>query len=123
GWVRGAFGGGVRPARDLTRRLSSLRFVAPDERCTLVLHWRLVPWLAGAPGDPQLWDAARPCPIEGRGALAASPDDLLLHVVTRAYRLGWATEPRWVADVAMVVRGGVGSGDDFDWDRLLARVQ
>jgi hypothetical protein len=127
GWVRsGGGGGGARPARDLTRRLSSLRFVAPDERCTLVLHWRLVPWLAGAhgeAGDPQLWDAARPCPIDGRAALAASPDDLLLRVVTRAYRLGWATEPRWVADVAMVVRGGVGSGDDFDWDRLLARVQ
>jgi hypothetical protein len=126
GWVRGGGGGGgggARPARDLTGRLSSLRLVAPDEHCTLVLHWRLVPWLAGAGGDQDLWDAARPCPIDGRATVAASADDLLLHVATRAYRLGWTTEPRWAADAAMVLRGSAGAGVDVGWDRLLARVR
>jgi hypothetical protein len=112
---------GARPARDLTRRLSSMRFLAPDERATLVLHWRLVPWLAGGRADRELWDAARPCLIDGRETSVASPDDLLLNVATRAYGQGWTSEPRWVADVAMVVRGDGRSAPD--WERLLARVR
>ncbi len=40
--------------------------------------------------------------------------------MTRAYRTGWAVEPRWVADVAMLLRR---VGADLDWDRFLHRVQ
>jgi hypothetical protein len=109
-----------RPARDLTRRAASLRLVAPDERCTLVLHWRLVPWLRDGDGVGVRWERARVCAVEGREVASAGVDDLLLHVITRASRLGWGTEPRWIADLVLLLRS---AGATVDWDAWLARVE
>jgi hypothetical protein len=107
-----------RPAHDVTRRLPSLRLVAPDDRCTLVLHWRLVPWLADE-STGALWARAGGCRLDGRDVPAAGVDDLLVHVITRAYRLGWGTEPRWIADLVLLLRS---AGASVGWDRLVARV-
>ena len=70
------------------------------------LHWRYVPWIArdGSGQDPGLWARARPLDVVGHHALSPSPDDLLLLVILHAYRAGWATAPRWIADTTFLVR-------------------
>lgn len=85
------------------------------------LHWRYVPWVArdGSGQDPGLWARAGPLEVAGHRALSPCPDDLLLLVILHAYRAGWATAPRWVADVTFLLRA---LGDDLDWDRFTARV-
>jgi hypothetical protein len=102
--------------------LTELPYRAPDERAELDLHWRLVPWLheADGAGDPELWRAAHPVTIDQQTALVPAPEDLLLHLITHAYRSGWDRVPRWVADAAMLIRG---AGNDLDWDRLAQRVR
>ena len=49
---------------------------------------------------------------------ALAPEDVLLHVCVHADK--WASVPgiRWVADSAMILRGGA-----VDWDRLFLRAQ
>ena len=70
------------------------------------LHWRYVPWVArdGSGQDPGLWARARPLDVVGHHALSPSPDDLLLLVILHAFRAGWATAPRWIADTSYLVR-------------------
>jgi Uncharacterised nucleotidyltransferase len=85
------------------------------------LHWRYVPWITrdGSGQDPGLWAAARPLDVVGHHALSPSPDDLLLLVILHAYRAGWATAPRWIADTTYLVRT---LGPELDWDRFVART-
>jgi hypothetical protein len=85
------------------------------------LHWRFVPWVArdGSGYDPALWASARPLAVAGHATLSPCPDDLLLLVLLHAYRAGWATAPRWVADATFLLRA---MGDEIDWDRFTARV-
>jgi hypothetical protein len=87
----------------------------------LDLHWRYVPWIArdGSGQDPGLWARARPLDVVGHHALSPSPEDLLLLVILHAFRAGWATAPRWIADTSALV-GALGA--DLDWDRLLERA-
>jgi hypothetical protein len=85
------------------------------------LHWRYVPWIArdGSGQDPGLWAGARPLDVVGHRALSPSPDDLLLLVILHAYRAGWATAPRWIADTTYLLRA---LGHELDWDRFLERT-
>jgi hypothetical protein len=85
------------------------------------LHWRYVPWVArdGSGQDPALWACARDLEVAGRHALAPGPDDLLLLVILHAYRAGWATAPRWVADTTFLLRA---MADELDWNRFTSRV-
>ncbi|HXY91635.1 MAG TPA: nucleotidyltransferase family protein [Acidimicrobiia bacterium] len=85
------------------------------------LHWRYVPWVArdGSGQDPGLWSRARPITVVGHRALAPGAEDLLLLVLLHAYRAGWATTPRWVADVTFLVRA---FGETIDWDLLVTRA-
>ena len=88
---------------------------------TIDLHWRYVPWVArdGSGQDPGLWARARPLDVVGHHALSPSPEDLLLLVILHAFRAGWATAPRWIADTTFLVRA---LGADLDWDRLVERT-
>ena len=85
------------------------------------LHWRYVPWIArdGSGQDPGLWARARPLDVVGHHALSPSPDDLLLLVILHAYRAGWATAPRWIADTTYLLRT---LGPELDWDRFVERT-
>ena len=85
------------------------------------LHWRYVPWITrdGSGQDPGLWARARPLDVVGHHALSPSPEDLLLLVILHAFRAGWATAPRWIADTSYLVRA---LGADLDWDRLVERT-
>ena len=88
---------------------------------TIDLHWRYVPWITrdGSGQDPGLWAQARPLDVVGHHALSPSPEDLLLLVILHAFRAGWATAPRWIADTSYLVRA---LGADLDWDRLVERT-
>jgi hypothetical protein len=85
------------------------------------LHWRFVPWVArdGSGQDPDLWARARPLDVVGHHALSPSAEDLLLLVILHAYRSGWATAPRWIADTTYLTRT---LGADLDWDRFVERT-
>ena len=93
----------------------------PDRTGILDLHWRLVPWVdrSAAAQDPQLWEAATPLAVGDHATLGPAPHDLLLHVILHAYRSGWSAVPRWVADVAVLLRS---AGDTMDWDVFVDRV-
>jgi hypothetical protein len=110
------------PEREhVVRVYSEAQMRSPDGRTELDVHWRLVPWVdrhAGA-ADPELWAAAHSLDVDGRSTLAPAPEDLVLHVILHAFRTGWRVVPRWVADVAMVLRR---LQEVFDWDRFVHRA-
>jgi len=74
------------------------------------LHWFSL-WQSG--DDEPLWRAARPVQFAGVPTLAPDPADLLLIVCVH----GAPREPepafRWVADAAVLIRGG-----EVDWSRF-----
>lgn len=109
----------LRP--DVVRRTSETVCQSPGGRSDLDLHWRLVPWVGRSwwESDPALWAQAAPIAIGGRTMLVPASDDLLLHVLLHAFRSGWERVPRWVADVAMLLRS---TGTALDWDRFTRRV-
>ena len=106
---------------DFRDRYAEAHLRREGRRHPLDLHWRLVPWIdrRGHGQEEGLWAAARCFEIAGRSSLAPSPDDLLMHVILHAFRSGWAAVPRWVADVAMIVRS---AGDAMNWDRFVERA-
>ena len=110
------------PEREhIVRVYSEAQMRSPDGRSELDVHWRLVPWVDRHAGsaDPELWAAAHPLVVDGRRTLAPAPEDLALHVILHAFRTGWRVVPRWVADVATVLRS---AHDEFDWDRFVRRA-
>jgi hypothetical protein len=107
--------------RDFVSRTSEVPCRSPDGLGILDLHWRLVPWVgrSWAARDPDVWRDATPLAIDGRVTLAPAEHDLLLHVILHAFRSGWASVPRWVADVVVLLRSSTGT---LDWDRFVNRV-
>jgi hypothetical protein len=112
---RAGWRSGPRPSTDLARRLPALRFTTAEARTAVVVRWRLTPWWSS--GVP---DATQSCAIGAVDAVALEDDDLLLHTLLCAYRLGWGVEPLWVADVTMLARGRAST---LDWDRFLEKVE
>lgn len=111
GWADAA---GI-PARVLRAR-SSLR-VEPSERPPFGLHWRLLPEFP-AGSDEDFWAAARKLALENVNARALAPTDELLHALAGGARSALWANVQWIADAAMILRGGA-----VDWDRFVQRAE
>jgi putative nucleotidyltransferase-like protein len=81
------------------------------------LHWFSL-WQPAR--DEPLWQGAVPLELSGTQTLAPCPADQLLLVCVHG--TPWSPLPpfRWIADAAAVIRS---SGDNLDWDRLLAEAE
>jgi hypothetical protein len=80
------------------------------------LHWRLLKRYFSDEADADLWRRAVPFEIGGATALAPSPADLLLHTCAHGANFTRPPPLRWIADAAMILRGG-----EVEWEHLLVQ--
>jgi hypothetical protein len=84
------------------------------------LHWHVLQEVCDPDADRAFWDDAAGTELHGAGTRALRPADQLLHVLAHAGRWNPVPPVRWVADADAVLRS---SGDELDWDRLLAQAR
>jgi hypothetical protein len=109
---------GLRTRWDVSGERHEVIHAAPfedDRAFKLDLHWHALKEDCTEIADEQFRAAAEEVSFEGVRTLAPAATEQLLQTCVHGVR--WDLEPplRWVADAAMLVRGGA-----IDWERLVA---
>ena len=112
-----------RPIPNLTEPYLSTRRainLSSDRIKKLDLHWHVIDESCRPNGDDGFWSGAIPtavCDVETR---AMNPTDQLFHVCAHEIRWSPVPLPRWIVDVAMILRS---SPERIDGDRLASNAR
>lgn len=83
------------------------------------LQWQFVPRHFSFPVDyDQLWERAVTLPFEKRSVLSLSPEDLLLYLCVHGTKHAWS-DPKWVRDVAALIR----VSPNLNWDFVFEQAR
>jgi len=107
-----------RPLPDLTdaylRRRRAIN-LSSDRIKKLDLHWHVIDESCRPNGDDGFWSGAIRAAVRGVETRAMNPTDQLLHVCAHEIRWSPVPLPRWIVDVAMILRS---SPESFEGNRL-----
>jgi hypothetical protein len=100
-----------------TRRYDHAANLVNDQAEELDLHWRLAPGAFADAPTANPWESSRLVSLAGRQIRVLGATYQLYHSISHG--LAWDKEPslHWIPDAAFVIGS---SGDDIEWDRLLA---
>src|SRR5205823_2480142 len=105
--------------RHLFQTRTELMFFRESPRCTIDLHWGLLP-----PGygftrpDPDLWRRTETVTLGGTALHTLGPEDTLLFFALHAAKHDW-NNLRWLCDLAQLLRARPG----LDWDAIDERAR
>ena len=86
----------------------------------LDLHWHVLAECCYEGADDEWWEGSRTFEVQGVPTRALNPTDTLFQICVHG--TFWSPVPplRWVADAMLVIRE---SGEDLDWERLVAQAE
>lgn len=84
------------------------------------VHWASLIEDTSPGGDAQLWQRARPRPLDGRTVFFPTLTDLLFHVCVHGARWSRAGSVIWVADCVHILNGA--GAHELDWDALIGEA-
>jgi len=91
-----------------------------DQGSEIDLHWHALHANRHPDLDRSWWDHAVPARLLDVETRAAAPSDVLVQSIAHGSRWVQDAAPRWVVDVAMLLRA---AGDDLDWERVIDRAR
>jgi hypothetical protein len=100
----------------MTRMVHALPFRRPSS-IPVDLHWHVFEECCRPDDDDDLWAASVPRALEGVATRILAPEDQVIHACVHGEK--WVQVPgvRWVADAAVVIRGG-----QVRWTRLVEQA-